>query len=399
LLQEDRRRPRGIAGWFPFHLATNPLTTLEEVIVKCALQCSARWDPALNAKPSSEATAGDSALTPLELANSTSDRILHDGSVDPHKNPDKSGLDGNRRRITSTRIARLTRRVAVAANKDVRSSLSASSETAVHKRSDSKKGPVVVPQQKARPTAMPKFKGSSALSRSAPTLPTWAPSSCRASVSTCDGPGSGSGNILERKIGSEQKGFASSLPPLHGIKREAESHPAAEARPSAAPGWVPASCGFSGGTCGGTDGSGSGGVTEREASAEQNNVASPSPLPAIERKTDYASVANPRELTEHPPGWVPSSCGFAGSTCDGGSGSGSGSGPALMPPSHEAKREAEPQPAAESRSSADHPPDWNPSSCTIHGVTCGKPNGHGNGIDTANADADNNGPPPASYND
>jgi hypothetical protein len=303
----------------------------------CALQCSGRWGSAVDEKPCGEAATGGSAITSLDSADSTSDRVSQGDSTDLDNHVDTSGLDGNRRRITSPRTARLARRAAVAASKDVRDALSASGETGVHRRPEpkkgsSRKGPVVISQQKAQPDT-PKPKSASALSRSDPSLPTWIPSSCGASGSTCGGSttGPGSGSALERSPGDEHEGFAPPSPPA--IKREAEAHPAAEARPLAA---------------------------------------------------------------DHPPGWSPSSCGFSGSTCGGGS----SSGPASMPPVQVIKRQAASRPAVDARALDDHPPGWTPMSCTIHGVTCGKSNGVGKGIDSdgmADAKAENG--PPAPYND
>lgn len=359
-------------------LLRTPLTIPKEVIAICSLQRSGQCG---------EAATSSSAVTSLDSADSTWDRMSHDGSTYLDKHVDNSSLDGNRRSITSTRTARLARRAAVAANKDVRNTVSASSETAVHmrpgsKKDSSRKAPVVIPQQKARPPDTPDPKSASALSKS-PTLPTWIPSSCGASGSSCGGgsAGPGSGNVLERKVGAEQEDLASSPP--HAIKREAEPHAAAKTHPLAAdhpPGWVPSSCGYSGGTCGGADGSG-GTVTERE-------------MHAVKPKAKPPLVTDPRQLAEHPPGWSPSSCGFSGSTCGGGSGSGSG--PASMPPLHATKREAESQPIAEAHPSDDHPPGWTPMSCTIHGVTCGKKDDIGK--DTADANA-NNGPPASDRDD
>ena len=369
-----------------YRLLRSPLTIPKEVIAICALQCSGQWDPTVDEDPCGEAATSSSAVTSLDSADSTWDRMSHDGSTSLDKHVDNSSLDGNRRSITSTRTARSARRAAVAANKDVRNAVSASSETAVHMRpgsnkDSSRKARVVIPQQKARPPDTPDPKSASALSRS-PTLPTWMPSSCGASGSSCGGgsAGPGSGNVLERKVGAEQEDLASSPP--HAIKREAEPHAAAEAHPLAADhpsGWVPSSCGYSGGTCGGADGSG-GTVMERE-------------MHAVKPKAKPPPATDPRKLAEHPTGWSPSSCGFSGSTCGGGSGSGSG--PASMPPLYVTKRETESQPVAEARRSDDHPPGWTPMSCTINGVTCGKKDDIGKGTADANA---NNGPP-APYRD
>jgi hypothetical protein len=364
----------------------------------CALQCSGRWDPAVDEEPCGEA----SATTSLDSADSTSDRVSQGDSTDLDNHLDSSGLDGNRHRIASPRTARLARRAAVATNKDVRNALSASGETGVlrmpeSKKGSSRKGPVVIPQQKAQPDT-PKPKSASALSRSDPALPTWIPSSCGASGSTCGGStaGPGSGNALERKTDSEHEGSAPLSPPQ--IKREAESRPAAEARPLSAehpPGWVPSSCGFSGGTCGGADGSG-GTPAKREISAEQEGIVSPPLLCKDKPKTKPPPVTDPRQLTEHPLGWSPSSCGFSGSTCGGGS----GSGPASMPPVQATKREATSRPVVDARALDDHPPGWTPLSCTIHGFTCGKSNGVGKGTDSDGmADAKAGNGPPAPYKD
>jgi hypothetical protein len=161
------------------------------------------------------------------------------------------------------------------------------------------------------------------------------------------------------------------------------------------PGWVPSSRGFSGGTCGGADGSG-GTAAKRVISAEQDGIASLSLLRKAKPKTTPPPVADPRQFTEHPPGWSPSSCGFSGPTCGGGF----SSGPASMPPMQATKREATSRPVVDARVVDDHPPGWTLMSCTIHGVTCGKSNGVGKGIDsdgTADAKAGNG--PPAPYND
>jgi hypothetical protein len=384
------------------HLLRIPLTRPKEVMAMCALKCAGRWDSAVDERPCGEAATGGSAITSLDSADNTSDRVSQGDSTDLDNHVDTSGLDGNRRRITSPRTARLARRAAVAASKDVRNALSASGETGVHRRPEpkkgsSRKGPVVISQQKAQPDT-PKPKSASALSRSDPSLPTWIPSSCGASGSTCGGStaGPGSGSALERSPGAEHEGFAPPSP--LEIKREAEAHPAAEARPVAAdhpPGWVPSSCGFSGGTCGGADGSG-GTAAKRVISAEQDGIASSPLLRKAKPKTTPPPLTDPRQLTEHPPGWSPSSCGFSGSTCGGGS----SSGPASMPPVQVIKRQAISQPAVDARALDDHPPGWTPMSCTIHGVTCGKSNGVEKGIDsdgTADAKADNG--PPAPYND
>lgn len=363
----------------------------------CASQCSGQWAPVVDTKPCGEVAASDATS-----AASAVSRSIRDGSTELHQDADRPGLDSNRRRITSTRTARLARRVAVAANRDLRNSLSASGENAVHKRPDSREdssrnGPVVVPQQKARPVDTPKPKSSSALSKNAPAPPSWVPSSCGVSGSTCGGStaGAGSGNVLERTAGAEQEGFTSPSPAA--IKREAESRPEAEAHPLSVdhpPGWVPSSCGFSGGTCGGADGSG-GAAAKRDASTELEEIAPLfTPSHNIKAKTG-PNVTDPRQLAEHPPGWSPSSCGFVGSTCGGGSGSG---GPASIPTLHATKREAESQPAVEARSVADNPPGWTPMSCTIQGVTCGKVNDVAKGADDDSAAGTNAGDgPPAPY--
>lgn len=369
----------------------------------CALRCSGQWDPAVDEKPCGEAATGDPAITSLDSADSTSDCISLDGSADPDKHGDSSGLDGNRRRTTTTRASRLAKRAAVAANKEVRNVSSPRSEVAVHMTPGAnidppRKAPVATPQQKAKPLDTSQSKNSAAPSKGAPTTPAWVPSSCGASGSSCGGStaGPGSGNVLERDIGAEQEGFSSSSRPA--IKREAESHPAAEARPLAAdhpPGWVPSSCGFNGGTCGGADGSG-GTATKRDSSAEQEGIASPPLVHETKPKTKSPPETDPRQLTEHPPGWSPSSCGFSGSTCGGGS----SSGPASMPPLPTSKHEAEPKPMAKARSLDDHPPGWAPMSCTIHGVTCGKLEGLGKGADSDGmADARAANGPPAPYDD
>lgn len=377
-----------------------PANDTKEVVKLCAIEFLEPWEPAVIAKPCGEAATEDSAIVLLldVFANIASDRISDVNSRLLQEPVDRSGPDDQRRRITSTRAARLARHAAVAANKNVRSSLDASSETTAHTKPDSEKNsstkaPVALPKQAAQPADTPKSKSFSEVSKTVPGLPTFIPSSCGVPGSSCGGVATdpGPGRVLERNIGAEQKGIVSSSPPA--IKREAESYPAAEAPPFAAaqaPDKVPSSCGFAGGTCGASgasDGSGSGGVAKRKTGAEQEGTTPPHPLHKTksEPKTKRPSppAEDPRQRDEHPPGWTPSSCGFAGSSCGG------GTGPASMPPVH-VKREAELQPIADALSSSVQTPVWMPSSCTMPGVTCGLSKGSGKGPETG---------PPAPYND
>jgi hypothetical protein len=375
-----------------------PANDTKEVVKLCAIECLEPWEPDVVAKPCGEVATEDSAIVLLlvAFADIASDRISDVNSRLLQEPVDRSGPDDQRRRITSTRAARLARHAAVAANKNVRSSLGASSETAAHKKPDSEKNsstkaPVALPKQAAQPADTPKSKSFSEVSKTVPDLPTFIPSSCGVPGSSCGGVAAnpGPGRVLERKIGAEQEGLVPSSPPA--IKREAESYPAAEARPFAAaqaPDKVPSSCGFAGGTCGASgasDGSGSGGVANRETDAEQEGITPPHALHKTKPETKRPSppAQDPRQRDEHPPGWTPSSCGFAGSSCGG------GTGPASMPPVH-VKREAESQPVAEALSSSGQPPVYMPSSCTMPGVTCGLSKGSGKGPETG---------PPAPYND
>jgi hypothetical protein len=359
----------------------------KEVLKTCAMTCLEHWDPAVVAKPCGDAVTDTSAIVLLIFADLASNRIAHDDPALLDKRVDRSGPEDQGRRITSARAERLARKVAVAANEDVRSDLSTSNETTAHKKLDSKntpskEAPVALSQQASGLPDTPESKSASALSRSFPTM---IPTSCGPSGSSCGGKTAGPGRVLERKIGAEQKGFASSSSPP-AFKREAGPHPAAEAPSSAAdsiPDKIPSSCGPAGGTCGAADGSGSGsgGVPKRETSAEQEGTASSLLSHGVKSKAKSPPAAHPQQKDEHPPGLAPSSCGFAGSTCGG------SVGPASMPPSQATKREAESQPLANKGS---RPPVWTPSSCTNPGVTCGLSKGSGKGSETG---------PPAPYND
>jgi hypothetical protein len=183
--------------------------------------------------------------------------------------------------------------------------------------------------------------------------------------------------------------------------------------PPSPPTWMPSSCGPPGSTCGGASGSGSGNVFERKIGAEQNGFAvSPLSLYKIEpREAESQPVADAEPSNEHPPGWTPSSCGFAGATCGGSGGSGSGTllerqldaekeKSSSLPSSLAHKRDAEPRPAADGRPLAQHSPSWAPASCTTPGITCGVSKGARKGSDSGGtADADAGSGPPASYND
>lgn len=335
---------RGIISWLPCHLLANSLMKFKEVITKCALECPGRWDLVVDAKPT----------TSLEFEDHSPDRDPHGSLEDLGKLVEPCGSDEHRRCIFSTRAARLARRAVVAAGKGVRNALSDSSESAVHRRPNSTKdssgnGPVVIAQQTVQSPHTTTAKLPSALSRSPPSPPTWMPSSCGPPGSTCGGvSGSGSGNVAERKIGAEQKGFAVSPLSLYKIEpREAESQPVADAGPSNEhpPGWTPSSCGFAGATCGGSGGSGSGTLLERQHDAEKEKSSS-------------------------------------------------------LPSSLAHKRDAEPRPAADRRPLAQHSPSWAPASCTTPGITCGVSKGARKGSDSGGtADADAGSGPPASHND
>ena len=366
-----------------------PANDTKEVVKQCAMTCLEHWDPVVDAQPCGDAATDASKIVLLVFADPASDRISHDATVLLGERVDRPDPDDQGRRITSARAARLARRAAVAANEDVRSDLSTSSETAAHKKLDSKKtpskkAPVALSQQASGPPDTPKSKSTSALSKNASAFPTFLPSSCGASGTSCGGETAGPARVLKRKIGVEQKGVASSSSPA--FKREAGPHPASEAPSSAAenllsiPEKLPSSCGPAGGTCGGADGTGPGGVAKREASTEQEGTASSLLLHEVKHKAKTPPAPNPRRKDEHPPGWVPSSCGFPGSSCGGSTGT------ASMPPSQAAKREAEAQPVA---AIGKRPPGFTPSSCTNPGVTCGLSKGSGKGSDTG---------PPAPYN-
>jgi len=375
------QRYGGLASMSP---KDNSANDTKEVLKTCAMTCLEHWDPAVDAKSCGDAATDASAIVLLIFADLASNRIAHDDPALLDKRVDRSGPDDQGHRITSARAARLTRKAAVAANKDVRSDLSASSETTAHKldskKTPSKKDSVALSQQASGLPDTSESKSAPALSRSFPTM---IPTSCGPSGSSCGGETASPGRVLERKIGVEQKGFASSSSPP-AFKREAGPHPAAEAPSSAAdniPDKLPSSCGPAGGTCGAADGSGSGGVPKRETSAEQEGIASSLLSHEVKPKAKPPPAAHPQQKDEHPSGLAPSSCGFAGSTCGG------SVGPASMPPSQAIKREAESQPLA---NKGGRPPAWTPSSCTDPGVTCGISKGSGKGSDNG---------PPAPYND
>ena len=323
----------------------------------CALQCLGQKHPAAEARPFVQTATGDLATAFSESGDSTADDSLRDGSSDLHKLVDTFGSDDHRRRVVSSRTARSARRAVVAIEMRVRAAFDVGSENRVHRRPDSRKdsswrGPAIVPQQEAQPSITPAANSPLALSRSAPTAPTWMPTSCGTPGSTCGGAssGSGSGTVTERGKGAAgQRGFASS-PPLRPIKREAESQPLAEVGQLSEhpPGWVPTTCGYPGATCGGIGDAGSGGtVLERKLDADRKGLAS------------------------------------------------------SLPPSHATKRDAESHPVAEARPLADHSPGWTPSPCTNRGITCGRAKtGTGSGGDhDGTADVNAGSGPPASYND
>ena len=325
------------------------LTRLKSIDVarSCAKDDPGQWGAVLEAMPCVRALIADVVAASLEPVNADVKEISFD--IRPSGSKQATSAGQAFQRTTSARNARLQRRAIVAgltANRDAQQ-LNADKRTAQSYQELSDARPKVDPQISF--TRVVKH-ASPSLKREETRRPKWQPTTCTAPGVTCGTAGeSGPGSKNEmRRCDTESSS-------LRLDTRDAQPSP----KPSK---WLPLLCTSFGIACGDSS------MPNDGAKDVDSDLG---PVSDITAKRE-AQPSGKR------PKWFPLLCGAPGITCakSATSKNGSKNDHANQPTNSTAKREARPVPIAEARLMPQKsPPKWQPTACTVRGMTCGHVNG------------------------
>ena len=346
-----------------FILRTRLLTILKSIDVArlCAKDDPGQWDDVLEAMPCVKALIADVVAASLEPANADVKEISFD--IRPSGSKQATSAGQAFQRTTSARSARLQRRAIVAgltADRDAQH-LDADKHTARSYQKLSNAQPKADPQisfTRVVKHASPSFK------REVTGRPKWQPTTCTAPGVTCGTTGQ-NGPVSKNEMRRDSRCDTES-PSSRLATRDA--HPSPKV-----PKWFPLLCTSFSVACG--------------------DSSTPNDGPKDVDSGQASDITAKREAQPSPkrPKWFPLLCMAPGITCakSVASNDGSKNDHVNQRTNSTAKREARPVPVAEARPMPQKkPPKWQPTTCTVRGMTCGHVNGVAAGATDKNLAAD-----------
>jgi hypothetical protein len=326
------------------------LTILKSIDVarSCAKDDPGQWNAVLEAMPCVKALIADVVAASLEPVNANVKEITFD--IRPSGSKQSTSASQAFQRTTSARSARLQRRAIVAgltANRDVQ-------------RFDADKGTARSHQEPsdARPKVDPQFSFTRVVKNASPSSkrevtgrPKWQPTTCTAPGVTCGTAGQ-SGPVSKNEMRRDSRCDTESSS-LRLDTRDAQPSPKLPKR-------FPLLCTTFGIACGDSS-TPNDGAKDVDSGQASDITAKREAQPSGKR-----------------PKWFPLLCGAPGITCakSATSNEGSKNDHVNQRTNSTAKREARPVPVAEARPIPQKaPPKWQPTACTVRGMTCGHVNG------------------------